>query len=89
MALLRAIGWLLLLAGLMILGRDLIAYHDAPMFAPLSLRELWRTLAPASVPATPAILDLWSAPAFLVAGLVLLAFRRVRRRPRRAIRSPF
>ena len=37
----RLLGWLLLLAALAVLGRDLIAWHETHSFAPIALGQLW------------------------------------------------
>jgi hypothetical protein len=40
----RFVGWLLLLAALIVLGRDLLVWYDTGVFAPVSLEELWSNL---------------------------------------------
>jgi hypothetical protein len=41
MILVRFVGWLLLLAALVVLGRDGLVWYDTHVFAPVSLEELW------------------------------------------------
>ncbi len=41
MAAVRVIGWLLLVAALLVLARDLVAWHDTGVLAPVSLGQLW------------------------------------------------
>lgn len=79
MLMLRGIGWVLLLLGAIVLGRDLIAWRDAPVFAPLSLLGFWRALGGPSIENGGALLSVWAAPAFLVPGLALLWIGRKRR----------
>jgi len=95
--LLRLVGWLLLLAGLMVLGRDLIGWWDLGVYAPVSLDALWRDLARTSYGKIhgafpPALLLLWAAPAIAVPGLVLIWLGGLRRgggrRKRRSTRRP-
>jgi hypothetical protein len=94
---LRLVGWVLLLAGLMVLGRDLVGWWDVGAFAPVSLDELWRDLNRASYVKihgafAPALLRLWAAPAIALPGLILIWFGRFRRtgtrRRRRSTRRP-
>ena len=40
----RLVGWILLLAGLVVLMRDLIGWLDTGILAPIVLGELWFTL---------------------------------------------
>ena len=97
MILVRIIGWVLLLAGLIVLGRDLIAWRDAAVFAPVSLEQLWLELnraslarlegglAPWLLPIVHPVFALWAAPSLLVPGLLLawLGRRGGERRQRR------
>jgi hypothetical protein len=48
MIVVRFIGLLLLVAALVILGRDLLAWYDTRAFAPVSLEDLWSNLHRAS-----------------------------------------
>ena len=45
MVVVRFVGWLLVLAALIVLGRDLLAWHDTHVFAPVSFEELWGNLS--------------------------------------------
>jgi hypothetical protein len=45
----RVIGWLLLLAALTVLGRDLIGWADTGEFAPIAAGQLWFSLDPGSL----------------------------------------
>ncbi len=96
MAVVRALGYLLLLAGLVVLGRDVVAWRDTGHIDPVALGPLWLELSRHSYQAVSnalssellyifqRIIALWAAPSFLVLGaaLVLIA-RRPRRRHRR------
>lgn len=100
MALLRVLGWLLLLAGLIVLGRDLIALREAAQFSPLSLYALWYEIARSSLYRLEALLApylwrmlslglrVWAAPVLLLPGLILLWLGRKRSRGRRSTRYP-
>jgi len=96
MVVLRVLGYLLLLAGLIVLGRDGLAWHDTGHIDPVALGPLWlelsrrsyvaveNALAPWLLYILRHILVLWAAPSFLVVGLALaLVGRRRRRRHRR------
>jgi hypothetical protein len=95
MILVRIIGWMLLLAGIIVLGRDLIAWRDAAVFAPQSLEQLWLelhhaslarlqgALAPWLVGVLHAVLALWAAPSLIVPGIVLVWLGRRRGEHRR------
>ncbi|MDE2228452.1 MAG: hypothetical protein KGL11_05355 [Alphaproteobacteria bacterium] len=80
----RWLGFLLLLAALLVLGRDLLAWRAEHVLAPISLGELWIELNRASLAAArrdlPALLwdpvmitllRLWAAPALALPGLLL------------------
>jgi hypothetical protein len=104
MIVVRIIGWVLLLAGIVVLGRDLMAWRDSGVFAPVSLGQLWLelhrdslvgmedALAPWLLQIVRALLVPPAAVGFLVAGLVLAWAGRKRgsrrRRRRSATRSP-
>ena len=45
----RLIGWVIVLAGLAVLGRDLLAWRDMGQFAPIVLGQLWYDLHPTSL----------------------------------------
>jgi hypothetical protein len=99
MVLVRFIGWALLLIGLVVLGRDLIAWYDSGILAPLSLGDLWRQvnssslvqleggLAPSLWNILRRVLLLWAAPILVVPGIMLVwgnqRERHARRRRRR------
>jgi hypothetical protein len=52
----RFLGWLLVLAGLVVLGRDLLLFWDTGRFAPIVLGQLWYDLSPNTLQlAQPAI----------------------------------
>jgi hypothetical protein len=96
MVVVRVVGYLLLLAGFIVMGRDGLAWHDTGKLDPVALGPLWLELSRRSYVAAEndlapwllyllhRILPLWAAPSFLVLGLALavLGVRR-RRRPRR------
>jgi hypothetical protein len=85
----RVLGWASFLAGLILLGRDLLGWLDTHRLEPLSFRRLWLDVDPGAfaaaqrhVPArlweaaaAPA-LELWAWPALLILGLVLIVFCR-------------
>jgi len=87
MVVVRGIGWALVLAGLIVLGRDLIAWRDAAPFATSSLYDLWFALGRASLlrlqtALAPFLwqmlrmaLTLWAAPTLIVLGLALAWIR--------------
>ena len=99
MILVRIVGWVLLLAGIIVLGRDLLAWRDAAVFAPVSLEQLWLELdraslarlegglAPWLLGIVHAGLALWAAPSLLVPGLVLVWLGRRSGEPRRRRRG--
>jgi hypothetical protein len=96
MIIVRIIGWILLLAGAIVLGRDLIAWRDAGVWAPISLEELWLELHRASLARVegglaPWLLGivrrglaLWAAPSLLVPGIVFAWLGRKRGERRRS-----
>ena len=45
----RLLGWIIVLCGIIVLGRDLIATWDRGSFAPIVLGQLWYDLHPASL----------------------------------------
>jgi hypothetical protein len=45
----RLLGWLVILGGLIVLGRDLLAWRDGGEFQPIVLGQLWFDLHPASL----------------------------------------
>ena len=90
----RVLGWLLFLAGLVLLGRDLLGWLDTHRLEPLSFRRLWLDLDPGASPgAAHAPERVWDIPAPARAlglagaadpGFVLIALCR----PRLEVRSP-
>ena len=93
----RVIGWLLVLAGLAILGRDILGWISTGEFALVTAGELWFTLHNGSLNLLQAVTQryifpaLWDPvfvtvllwPAFLVIGVPGLVLSWVfRRRPR-------
>jgi hypothetical protein len=91
----RFIGWMLLLFGLVVLGRDALAWHDARVFAPISLEQLWTELqggsllrfeaglAPWLAIILHALLVVWATPAFVLLGFLLAWGARTREDTRR------
>ena len=83
MIIVRIIGWMLLLAGLIVLGRDLIAWRGAALWVPISIEQLWLeldraslarlegALAPWLLTIAHRILALWAAPSLSVPGIAL------------------
>jgi hypothetical protein len=58
----RVIGWLLLLAGLAALGRDLLDWYRTGAFAPMVAGQLWYDLHPASLNLVQAVIQRYVAP---------------------------
>jgi len=97
MIVMRIIGWLLLLAGVIVLGRDVLAWRDTGVLAPVSLEQLWLelgraslarfegALAPWALTITRPALTPWAAPCLVALGFVVawLGRRRQQQRPRR------
>ena len=98
----RVIGWILVLAGIAILARDIIGWSDAGIFVFVTAGELWFTLHNGSLNLLQAITQryifpaLWDPifvtvllwPAFLVVGVPGLILSWVFRRRRRLRRKP-
>jgi hypothetical protein len=53
----RAIGWLLFLAGLSVLGRDVIAWFETRVWTPIALGELWYDLDRSSLNLVQAVIQ--------------------------------
>jgi len=70
----RAIGWVLLLAALAIVGRDLIAWYDTGVLAPVSLGQLWSDFGRASLDHFQATM-LRLGPAWLWDGIIAVFLR--------------
>jgi hypothetical protein len=58
----RIIGWLLLLAGAAVLARDLVAYFDQHLWAPLVLGQLWYELDRSSLNLAQAVIQRYVSP---------------------------
>ncbi len=95
MIIVRFIGWLLLAAAIIVLGRDLLAWRDTGVFSPISVEELWSSLARGSLERTQAdvapwiwsgiiypFLRFWAALSLAAVALVLMWVAR-RQGPRR------
>jgi len=59
----RVIGWVLLLAGLVVLARDLIGWIDTRVFAPIVLGQLWFDLSAGSLNLVQAVVQRYLHPA--------------------------
>jgi hypothetical protein len=59
----RVIGWVLLLAGLVVLARDVIGWIDTRVFAPIVLGQLWFDLSPGSLNLLQAVIQRYIHPA--------------------------
>jgi ABC-type Fe3+ transport system permease subunit len=59
----RLIGWVLFLAGLVVLARDVIGWVDTHVFAPIVLGQLWFDLAAGSLNLVQAIVQRYIHPA--------------------------
>jgi hypothetical protein len=59
----RVIGWVLLLAGLVVLARDAIGWIDTHVFAPIALGQLWFDLSPGSLNLVQAVIQRYIHPA--------------------------
>ena len=91
----RVIGWVLLLAGCAVLGRDVLAWHDTGVVEPVTLQQLWFELGRTSlaqfegslapwmlVIARPALAP-WAAPCILAAGVLFAWLGRKRGKAKR------
>jgi ribose/xylose/arabinose/galactoside ABC-type transport system permease subunit len=80
MILCRLIGWIVLLAGLSVLVRDLLVWLDTGRWLPLSLREAWRLFGDGRIGGVAAVpLAVWAAPVLSVLGAALLLLCRRRK----------
>jgi hypothetical protein len=84
----RLLGWLLLLAGLSVVLRDVLVWLDTGRWLPLSLAEGSRLFGAGHIDGITAVpLAVWTAPVLIVLGAALLLLcrrpgrRRVRYRP--------
>ncbi len=75
----RLIGWVLQLAGLAVLLRDVLVRLDTGRWVPLAVGDVrgWSDGVP------DIVLALWAAPPLIVLGAGLMLVFRRRRRPRR------
>jgi hypothetical protein len=75
----RLFGWVLLLAGLAVLLRDVLVRLDTERWVPLAVGDVrgWSDGVP------DIVLALWIAPPLIVLGAALMLVFRRRRRPRR------
>jgi hypothetical protein len=89
----RWFGLLLLVAALLVLGRDLLGWRAEHVFAPIALGPLWLEVNRTSLeavhrdlpallwdPVMVTLLRLWAAPVFALSGLLLYWPSRKRRR---------
>ena len=74
MIVVRFIGWVLLAAALIVLGRDLLAWYDTGVFAPVSIEALWGNLDHGSLDRFEATIVRTVAP-FVWTGIVQVALR--------------
>jgi hypothetical protein len=58
----RLIGWLLVLAGAAVLARDIAAYFDQHLWAPLALGQLWYDLDRSSLNLAQAVIQRYVSP---------------------------
>jgi hypothetical protein len=82
----RILGWIVLLAGLSVLLRDVLVWIDTGRLLPLALGEAPRAIDPwGQIPAWPAVAAplaaLWAWPVLTLLGALLLVL--FRRRPQR------
>jgi len=96
----RILGWLLLLAALAVLVRDLLAWGDTHVFAPIALGDLWSELQRNGLEAARGaveraapwlwnlvlgpILAFWAALTLAIIGCTLLWLGRANGRRRRS-----
>ncbi len=58
----RVIGWLVLLAGLSVLTRDVMAWFDRKIWAPVALGQLWYELSRSSLNLVQAVIQRYVSP---------------------------
>jgi hypothetical protein len=58
----RAIGWVLFLAGLSVLVRDVIAWFETRVWMPIAVGQLWYELDRSSLNLTQAIIQRYITP---------------------------
>ena len=86
MTVLRVIGWLLIAAALILLGRDLFGWYSTGHWETSSAGKVWYSLAPGSLNLLQAVIErhIWQ-PLWLVLvapGLILVLWPRPQRRHR-------
>ncbi|MBX6369807.1 MAG: hypothetical protein IRZ04_17635 [Rhodospirillales bacterium] len=59
----RVVGWAVFLAGLVVLGRDILGWLDTGIFAPIVLGQLWFDLSPGSLNLAQAVIQRYIHPA--------------------------
>jgi hypothetical protein len=58
----RVVGWILLLAGLSVLVRDVVAWFDSRIWAPLAVGQLWYQLDRSSLNLAQAVIQRYVSP---------------------------
>jgi len=91
----RLIGWIIFLAGLSVLVRDVMVWIDTKDWAPIALGQLWFDLKQAVVqryihpflwdPIIVSILLCWAFAVLMVLGVLILAVSGRRARQRRPL----
>jgi hypothetical protein len=77
MILCRILGWIVLLAGLSVLVRDLLVWLDTGRWLPMLLGEGWQLFGGGHIDSAP--LTAWAAPVLIVLGAALLVLCRRRK----------
>ncbi len=58
----RAVGWLIMLAGLSVLVRDVLASIEVKAWAPIALGQLWYEIDPSSLNLFQAMTERYASP---------------------------
>lgn len=58
----RVIGWILFLAGLSVLARDVIAWFDTKIWAPIAVGQLWYEIDRSSLNLVQAVIQRYVSP---------------------------
>jgi hypothetical protein len=58
----RIIGWIIFLAGLSVLARDLIAWFDTKIWAPIAVGQLWYEIDRSSLNLVQAVVQRYVSP---------------------------
>lgn len=58
----RIIGWVMFLAGLSLLARDLIAWFDSKIWAPVAVGQLWYEIDRSSLNLVQAVIQRYVSP---------------------------